>query len=260
MISQHQAYGETMPLNHGTNSSIEYLTMTQFQFVSQTPNETTDKAAKRVARSHAMKQALQKKRQLQQASMQNFSVRTVEDERKQARSQRNKKCDKQLIPSPASLSASMLDPFQSLAVDSKRLQILLNDFHARQAPEPVFTVEDESGFQNFHSVFRAGLVDPALLNALMLSLAFTANRGIINKECLEYRIQAVQHIRQTLNTLDKAVSESTIGAILLLVGVEARLGAIAQVQLHLGAVQYLLWACQTASVNLTEGIKRAIFW
>lgn len=84
----------------------------------------------------------------------------------------------------------------------------------------MFSVEDD--FQNFKSVFRSGLVDPALLNAFMLSLAFTANGGVINKECLVYRGQAIQHIRERISMPDKVVSESTIGAILLLVGVEVR--------------------------------------
>ncbi|EXL96790.1 hypothetical protein NOF04DRAFT_9462 [Fusarium oxysporum II5] len=182
----------------------------------------------------------------------------MQDEREQWRTICKTRCDKRITPLPASLSANLLDPFQSLAVDSKRLHILLNDFNARQAPEPVFSVEDD--FQNFQSVFRSGLVDPALLNAVMLSLAFTANGGVINKECLVYRGQAMQHIRERISMPDKAVSESTIGAILLLVGVEARLGTTSQVQLHMGAIQYLLNACQPVVVNLTQGIKRAIFW
>ncbi|CVK84384.1 uncharacterized protein FPRN_01935 [Fusarium proliferatum] len=195
---------------------------------------------------------------MQQQSMQHFAVRTIEDERIQTRSICRRHCTKRTIPSPVALSASLLDPFQSLAVDSKRLQILLNDFNARQAPEPVFSVEDD--FQNFQSVFRSGLVDPALLNSVMLSLAFTANGGVINKECLVYRGQAIQHIRERISMPDKVVSESTIGAILLLVGVEARLGTTSQVQLHMGAIQYLLNACEPVVVNLTQGIKRAIFW
>ncbi|KAG7438688.1 hypothetical protein Forpi1262_v000132 [Fusarium oxysporum f. sp. raphani] len=216
--------------------------MVDFQFVSvqATPDKTSDKAAKRLARSHAVKQALQRKRQLQQKSMQHFSVRTIDDERQQTGRNCKGQCDKRLTSSPASLSASLLDPFQSLAVDSKRLQVLLNDFNARQAPEPVFSVEDD--FQNFESVFRSGLVDPALLNAVMLSLAFTANGGVMNKECLVYRGQAIQHIREKI------------------IGVEARLGTTSQVQLHMGAIQYLLNACEPVVVTLTQGIKRAIFW
>ncbi|EWZ52457.1 hypothetical protein FOZG_02225 [Fusarium oxysporum Fo47] len=243
-----------------SKQSQAYGEMVDFQFVSvkATPDKTSDKAAKRLARSHAVKQALQRKRQLQQKSMQHFSVRTIDDERKQTGRNCKGQCDKRLTSSPTSLSASLLDPFQSLAVDSKRLQVLLKDFNARQAPEPVFSVEDD--FQNFESVFRSGLVDPALLNAVMLSLAFTANGGVMNKECLIYQGQAIQHIREKISTPEKAVSESTIGAILLLVGVEARLGTTSQVQLHMGAIQYLLNACEPVVVTLTQGIKRAIFW
>ncbi|KAF5628955.1 nucleoside diphosphate sugar epimerase [Fusarium sp. NRRL 52700] len=229
-----------------------------FVTVQGTPDKSSDKAARRLARSHAVKQALQKKRQRQQASMQHFSVRTIEDEQKQSRRLCKQQSDIQISRSPVELSASLLDPFQSLPGDSKRLHILLNDFNARQAPEPVFSVEDS--FQNFRSVFRSGLIDPALLNAVMLSLAFTANGGVVNKECLVYRGQVIQHVRERISMPDKVVSESTIGAILLLVGVEARLGATSQVQLHMGAIQYLLNACEPVVVNLTEGIKRAIFW
>ncbi|KAF5686297.1 nucleoside diphosphate sugar epimerase [Fusarium circinatum] len=216
-----------------------YVAHFQFVTVQGTPDKSSDKAAKRLARSHAVKQALQKKRQRQQESMQHFSVRTLEDEQEQSRRLCKRQGDRQISPSPVALSASLLDPFQSLPVNSKRLQILLNDFNARQAPEPVFSVEDD--FQNFKSVFRSGLIDPALLNAVMLSLAFTANGGVINKECLVYRGQAIQRIRERI------------------IGVEARLGTTSQVQLHMGAIQYLLNACEPVVVNLTEGIKRAIF-
>jgi hypothetical protein len=54
----------------------------------------------------------------------------------------------------------------------------------------------------------------------MLSLAFAASGGVINKECLVYRGQAIHHIRETMTLSAMAISESTIGAILLLVGVE----------------------------------------
>lgn len=93
---------------------------------------------------------------------------------------------------------------------------------ARLAPEPVFSVSKDLDFQNFHSVFRSGLVEPALSNAVMLSLALAASGGVINKECLIYRGQAIHHIRETMALNNKSVSESTIGAILLLVGVEVR--------------------------------------
>ncbi|OBS26083.1 hypothetical protein FPOA_00027 [Fusarium poae] len=161
--------------------------------------------------------------------------------------------------SPATLSAGIMDPFDSLAIKGTRLQHLLNIYEARLGPEPVFSVSKDLDFQNFQSVFRGGLVDPALSNAVMLSLAFAASGGVINKECLVYRGQAIHHIRETMTSSDN-VSESTIGAILLLVGVEARLGTVSQVDLHMGAVQLLLTTCEKSGVRLTEGIKRATFW
>ena len=54
----------------------------------------------------------------------------------------------------------------------------------------------------------------------MLSLVFAVTGGSINRECLGYQSQAISYIRERLNSLDEAASESTIGAILLLAGVE----------------------------------------
>jgi hypothetical protein len=99
--------------------------VTQFQFISF--QETSDKNTKRLARSHAVKQALQSKRKEQKASMQHFCIRTIEDEKKPKRGQRRGKPGGTLTPSPISLSATVLDPFQTLAVDTKRLQALLNN-------------------------------------------------------------------------------------------------------------------------------------
>jgi hypothetical protein len=98
------------------------------------------------------------------------------------------------------------------------LMINVSD-EARQAPEPVFSVAEELSFHSFRSVFRTGLVDPALLNAVMLSLAFAVTGGSIDQECLGYQVQAISHIREKMSCLDEATSESTIGAILLLAGV-----------------------------------------
>lgn len=107
----------------------------------------------------------------------------------------------------------------SLRSASRTLTIYAPD-KARQAPEPVFSVAEELAFQNFRSVFRTGLVDPALLNAVMLSFVFAVTGGRINRECLGYQGQAIGYIRERISSLVDATSESTIGAILLLAGVE----------------------------------------
>ncbi|KAF5676905.1 nucleoside diphosphate sugar epimerase [Fusarium heterosporum] len=231
--------------------------VTLFQFISF---QASDKSTKRLARSHAIKQALQSKRAAQKLSQQNFCIRTKEDEEKPKIYRRRAKSARALKSPLTAIAAGVIDPFQSLAVDTTRLQILLENCRARQAPEPVFTIAEELNFQNFHSVFRAGLTDPALLNAVMLSLAFAASGGVVNKECLVYQGQVIHNIRERMSSLDTAVSESTIGAILLLVGVEACLGTKSQVQLHMQAVNILLTGSQKTGASLTEGIKRAIFW
>jgi hypothetical protein len=54
----------------------------------------------------------------------------------------------------------------------------------------------------------------------MLSFVFSATGGSINRECLGYQGQAITYIRMKMSSLVEATSESTIGAILLLAGVE----------------------------------------
>lgn len=54
----------------------------------------------------------------------------------------------------------------------------------------------------------------------MLSLSFAASGGILDREGLGYRGRAIYQIRQKMGSLDDAASEATIGAILLLAGVE----------------------------------------
>lgn len=157
-------------------------------------------------------------------------------------------------------SAGKLDPFNSLAVDSSRLQTLLGDYKARLAPEPVFAITEKLAFQSFDSVFRVGLVDPALASAVMLSLAFSVAGGRINRECLGYQDKAISSIRERIGSPSEATSESTLGAILLLAGVEARRGMTSHVQLHMGGVRSLLDICEAEGVHLNGAIKRAIFW
>ncbi|KAI0447227.1 hypothetical protein F4803DRAFT_575414 [Xylaria telfairii] len=245
--------------HNSLKAECEATTVGQFQFISiQTPDDAKDHAARRLARSHAVKHALRNKRKTQQDSMDNFRVMTSQD--KPARFVKRRMRVRTIATPLLSPSIGKLDPFQTLAVDCSRLQALLNDYAARQAPEPVFSVSEELAFQSFSSVFRTGLVDPALLSAVMLSLAFAVAGHSINRECLGYQGQAIGYVRERMSSLGEATSESTIGAILLLAGVEACLGMTSQVQLHMGAVRLLLKVCQTQGIFLTSGIKRAIFW
>ncbi|KAL4739045.1 hypothetical protein BDV11DRAFT_205445 [Aspergillus similis] len=234
-----------------------------FQFISIRVNDhAKDKTTQRQARSHAVKRALERKRRQQQLSRANFILKTFEDLDLSNPGEAPKSCTVTttgLAPAFSHVSGA-LDPFQTLAVDSSRLQALLGDYRARQAPEPVFSVAEELAFQSFRSVFRTGFDDPALINAVMLALAYAVTGGSLDRECLRYQSQAITYIRERMASEDDAASEATIGAILLIAGVAARLGQTSQVELHMGAVQQLLKICQRKSVYLTAGIKRAIFW
>jgi hypothetical protein len=60
---------------------------------------------------------------------------------------------------------------------------------ARQAAEPIFSVGHVVPFQTFGAVFRTGLGDPALANAIMLTFAFAVAGGSIDQECLGYQAE-----------------------------------------------------------------------
>lgn len=91
---------------------------------------------------------------------------------------------------------------------------------ARQALEPVFSVASYSAFHNFASVFRSGLDDPALGNAVMLTLTLASADARINSECLKYQSRALEQLRRRMNSIDATNSLTTIGAILFLAGAE----------------------------------------
>lgn len=71
------------------------------------------------------------------------------------------------------------------------------------------------------------------MNAIMLSLAFAVTGGRIDRECLRYQGRAISHIREKMSSVDEATTEPTIGAILLLTGVEVYV--------------FILWICRNLS-------------
>lgn len=92
---------------------------------------------------------------------------------------------------------------------------------AKQTAEPVFGIADSVIFQDFDSVFRSDVDDPALLNAVKLSFTFVVTGGNIDCECLRYQNQAMRSIREWLGSPETALALPTLGAILLQAGVEA---------------------------------------
>ncbi|KAK0383253.1 hypothetical protein NLU13_9166 [Sarocladium strictum] len=239
-----------------TASSIEADAGDMFHFV---PADASDADAKRRARSHAVKIALQQKRKLQRDTQTNFRIVSSKTSLVNAGKDEGSEVptEQRLRRGP---SSGLFDPFQVLAVDSRMFQKLLHDRRARQASEPVFSIAPDSSFHSFPAVFRGGLDDPALGNAVMLMLAFSVAEGCINSECLRYQTLALGELRERMSSVERATTLGTLGTILFLAGVEARLGKRDHVQTHLNAVQRILELGGTKGLYLTPGIKRAIFW
>lgn len=68
--------------------------------------------------------------------------------------------------------------------------------------------------------FQNGFADPAFSNAVMFAISFAGNDHKFSPECLSYQGEAIRQINKQLSSLTSL--DSTIGAILLLVGVEVR--------------------------------------
>ncbi|KFY00503.1 hypothetical protein V490_01321 [Pseudogymnoascus sp. VKM F-3557] len=221
-----------------------------FRFVSvDNPSATRDPKSSRLVRSHAVKQGLKAKRKFQEESNGNFRVGFPT---------RDIKTSPSIDSASLYSSASTHDPFDMLVVDSWRLKSLLG--YSSQNAGPIARVQDDVVLKAFQSVFRTDVDDPALSNAVMLTYSFEVTGGSINQECLGYLNKATKSISERMSSSTTAASVTVIGAILLLAGIEARLGMRAQVQLHIGAIRHLLGVCAKEQVYLNDGIKRAIFW
>ncbi|KAG7135407.1 hypothetical protein HYQ46_008929 [Verticillium longisporum] len=140
------------------------------------------------------------------------------------------------------------------------LQRLLKVHYSSASMHPVFDVADELVLQNISCLLRKCPDNPALLYAVRLNFACAVTSSNMNRKCLEYKDQTLSSLRQSMSSLDSAISESTLGAILLLAGAEARRGLPCQVQIHMGAIRNLLEACLKQGIVLSDNLKRAIFW
>ena len=78
----------------------------------------------------------------------------------------------------------------------------------------------DMAFQSLHIVFRSSLADPALLNALLLTLTFAADRDPTSSRFLAYKGETLRCINSQLQEATHTVNGGIIGAILLLTGVE----------------------------------------
>ncbi|KAE9365536.1 hypothetical protein N431DRAFT_473585 [Stipitochalara longipes BDJ] len=246
---------------HTDANSIPNTAKTSFEFITtQNPEGSRDRETSRRIRSHAVKHALQGKKNRERESNDNFRATSNGSPRRLE--QKGTQTFQSLVPRcpPHPQAVHRLYPFDVLAAGSPRLKVFLSHDAAKEAAEPVFSVADDVNFQTFPLVFRTGRDDPALLNAIMLTFAFAATGGIMNEECIGYQSLAMGSVRKMISSPDMPVSAASLGAILLLAGVEARLGMPSQVQLHMTAISKLLNLCKTRNVYLSDGIKRAIFW
>lgn len=263
---------------HGTMSEPEYYFVT-----NSSSGGGRDEQALSKCRSHAVKRALHQQRLQREQQLDNFRVITAvppirkdgsarrrpkKDQRAEGSSQRgsvataappSQTSRSRVVLSPGRpISPNVLDPFGTLAVDSARLQFFLRQEIAQQATEPICSVGDLA-FQNFRRIFRCGFEDPALLNAIMLAMAL-AHSGSVDRECLEYQSKALTFVGRQIHSPERGTREATMGAILLLAGVDARLGNRAQVEVHMRGLHDLLSSCVASATVLSHGIKRAIFW
>jgi hypothetical protein len=203
-----------------------------FRFVSiQNPQEAQDASFQRSVRSHAVKQALQNKRKKEQLTSQNFRTVLTKDRAVQTDARAS---------SPALALRAFRLSNTNLPAEQLKLRALLRDGEsflanllptpkerysyridkAKQAVEPVFSIGDDVDFQTFRSVFRTSLNDPALLNAVLLTATSAVAGGTVAGDSLRYQTETIKTLRQRISDSDANSTLSTLGAILLLAGVE----------------------------------------
>lgn len=194
----------------------------KFEFITISDGESLkDPTRQQQARTHAIKNSLQRKRRQLESYCQNFVDQTpalITKRKKSAEEQDEAR--KRLHKRSATLCIQSFDPFETLAVNADRLTKLLRHGSAQHAGEPVFSVNDATEHQGLRSVFTAGYQDPALASALCLTLVFASNGHVMDEECVLYNTKTIKYLNARLSNPDEAASNVTLGAVLLLVGVE----------------------------------------
>ncbi|KAJ5880751.1 N-ethylmaleimide reductase [Penicillium subrubescens] len=231
----------------------------QYHFI--TIHDPHDRTASRLARSYAVARGLENKRKAQSKLGDNFRI--VSPKNDSERPIKRRESEQTLVNQPGIPCSAPPSFFHWLAAESPKLNELLNRDDVEittPAGNAVLSVLDELVLQNFRPILRTGPDDDVLLNAIMLTFSFSIAAGHLNRQCLEYQSAALSSVRKRINSPNKSTMESTMGAILLLAGVEAQKGVPRQVRLHMGAIYQLLEICQRKGVYLSDGIKRAIFW
>ncbi|KAL7921905.1 hypothetical protein ACQKWADRAFT_327448 [Trichoderma austrokoningii] len=228
----------------------------KFRFITfQDPNAVKLKSIQRVIRSHGAKKSLEgRKKKLTEVTGNFRHFKTDRFQHTTTKKQGN--------DAKSSINIQSFASTRPLAIsNTTRLQSLIGNKTASQALEPVCNFSEATAHQKFHKIFHDGFNDEALSNAIMLSLTFAANEYHFSQECATFKNTTIRHISQKIgSSLDPPAVSQMIGAILLLIGVEWRLGNKPRVEMHLAGVMQLLAFCDSKLIYLHDGIKRAIFW
>lgn len=183
---------------------------------SNGPKVSRDRSTSRQIRSHAVSAALALNRRKAKQRGQNFRTLLIDANQRLAHAVGIG----EIAAPPRYLNTASLDPFETLSINADRLTRLMHMRSSLRAGEPVFNADEALGFQNLHVVFGTGLTDGALTAALGLVLSLAASGGNVNQECVEFSSIALQNTRKKLSDPDAAATPTTIGTILLLLGVE----------------------------------------
>ncbi|KAL7929218.1 hypothetical protein V8C35DRAFT_331888 [Trichoderma chlorosporum] len=256
MVDERWPTTETKTQDIPQRENAETESGNKFRFITfHDPNTVKLKSIQRVIRSHGAKKSLEGRKKKTTGVTGNF--RHFKADRLQNTSVKRYNQDNK---TPSDIQ--QLDPFRSLSINnSTRLNALITNKTASQALEPVCNFAETTAHQEFHRLFHDGFNDPALANAITLSLSFAANGYHFTQECVTFKNTTIRHINQKIGSaLDPKAVSQMIGAILLLIGVEWRLGNKPRVEMHLTGIMQLLSFCDSKLIHLHEGIKRAIFW
>lgn len=91
---------------------------------------------------------------------------------------------------------------------------------ACKVTEPLFNIGNCASYNALQAVFGHGLTDPAFSNALMFSVLHAVNNGKMTTEALMYKGEAIRLLNRRMFLLEEAMSERSLGAIMVLTGVE----------------------------------------
>lgn len=129
---------------------------------------------------------------------------------------------------------------------------------AQQAVEPVFSISDPYSFHDLNGAYTNAFADSAFSNALICAITLTKHNCTITPDVLHYKGLAIEHINHQIQS--SSSYECTIGAILLLVGVEWRTKSGDDAQVHLRGIEQMLRVYSSQNRFLSASVRRGIFW